>query len=476
MAGSFAGCYGATQVELVIATNANCDLHTETQIRVGKSANAETAASTTICGATEPQLGTLTLVPSGDRDDTVFVTVVSAFGIRPEECNAPENAKKCITAKRRVSYIAHQSLRIPIVMSEQCRGLPCDDEQTCAVGQCIPVELCGESRCPGETPEVLADAGLVDAADATDASVDAERDARTLVCNVLAANENINGSIVVTPTRIAWPSADLGSPGIHYVNRTAPGDVARIPLPGLFAPTAIAFTGAPGTPPAQIAWGIPDKIIVTDDTGSSQVSSTPRTGDIATGLFFSPTHVLGVLNRTGMPPGAMWSLDRATSASLEVSLSVTTPPGASTALGDALFLATPASVVRLDQAAASTLDGFQYSGIVRSLTRNSTRVFFVHDGTLSAVASTGTDVVIGTNIDARLIAATDSAVYFLTPPPTKLRRFDLKTKQTRLVGLVSKTHGNPDKTTNFVADELSPSLTRVYFVQEDTRILSCDVP
>lgn len=69
------------------------------------------------------------------------------------------------------------------------------------VGQCVPLDTCGENGCPGET----SDAG------------DAAPDAGALACTTLAENEQVNGALVLTPARIAWPNKR--PPEVHYTRK-----------------------------------------------------------------------------------------------------------------------------------------------------------------------------------------------------------------------------------------------------------------
>ena len=83
--GAVQSCYGATEIRLALSTNADCRQHTQTQVRLGNSGEPVAVRDGVCNGAENPNLGTLTLVPSGDRDGTVFVKVVAAltsYGIK----------------------------------------------------------------------------------------------------------------------------------------------------------------------------------------------------------------------------------------------------------------------------------------------------------------------------------------------------------------------------------------------------------
>jgi hypothetical protein len=99
-------------------------------------------AVTQDCDA-DGHIGSLVLVPSGDKDDAMRIRVVAGVsddgGLRPEDCAARDYAG-CIVARRAIKYVAHESLELDIDLTSDCVNLGCDPEHTCLVGGCVGVD------------------------------------------------------------------------------------------------------------------------------------------------------------------------------------------------------------------------------------------------------------------------------------------------------------------------------------------------
>ena len=158
--GAVGGCFAATELSLVVTTTARCEDHIETEIDTGNRSDVDfgssPAAVTRECSTAEPRLGTLTIVPTGSRDDQFDVDVVAGVGVAASTCRA-KAFKSCIIARRRVSFRPHKALTLPILLSDRCVGVPCDVDRTCDLGVCVPMADCTESGCPRERGDV--DAG-----------------------------------------------------------------------------------------------------------------------------------------------------------------------------------------------------------------------------------------------------------------------------------------------------------------------------
>jgi hypothetical protein len=149
----FVRCYSATEIVIDLRTNLPCaTFQPNTQIRLGEG---QILAETTTCepsAAEEQTIGTLTFVPSADRDAKVVVEVVLAVkGVSPESCGAQPD--KCIVARRAFSFIEHSSRRLPVVLRGQCLGKVCGGGETCVKGGvCVPIEVaCLIEECFPET-------------------------------------------------------------------------------------------------------------------------------------------------------------------------------------------------------------------------------------------------------------------------------------------------------------------------------------
>lgn len=148
------GCLDPTQIRL--------SLHTDVPYEAGRSAtitaggvplpeDATPSAMTTRGWSDDGVIGTLVMIPTDDKDETVSVRVVLGVTRDPTTCRT-QDADGCIIARRRLNYIAHTPLELPITLHAACIGEPCDENSTCnALGQCVPSDV-DPDRCrePGQ--------------------------------------------------------------------------------------------------------------------------------------------------------------------------------------------------------------------------------------------------------------------------------------------------------------------------------------
>lgn len=179
-----AACNRATQVELQITTDVPCTAKTvfETAVLVGPTTvdlpRSELAfvASTTTCEG--GVVGSIVLVPSGSRDQDFRLDVVAAIsGQGAERCRS--GGAGCIIATRRLRYLEHEAVSLPIVLWGSCVGVSCvDPSATCARGVCTPSLCANPQACAQDEVDGL-DAGGDDAGPLPlDAAVDAAIDGR----------------------------------------------------------------------------------------------------------------------------------------------------------------------------------------------------------------------------------------------------------------------------------------------------------
>jgi alpha-tubulin suppressor-like RCC1 family protein len=118
------------------------------------------------------EVGDVVVVP-GDASKDSTLTVRVAMGLRGKraaECTDEGDAKDCIIARRKLSFVPHARLKVPIVMYLACEGVKCSEDTTCSyLGQCVPAQV-DPAACqspdgctlPGEppfVPSVTPDAG-----------------------------------------------------------------------------------------------------------------------------------------------------------------------------------------------------------------------------------------------------------------------------------------------------------------------------
>lgn len=170
-------CFAPTEVIAVVSTDVDCasvqrnGILIKTAPRSGELTETPVATESNACEARGAgnDLGTLVLVPSGDGDDLVIEVVLGVD--RPtSECRPPAQIDGCIVARRRVGYLDHRSLRVPIALSRSCLGVPCGEDETCDRAVCVSarVESCPGGECVLETekdaaPPESADGAILDA-------------------------------------------------------------------------------------------------------------------------------------------------------------------------------------------------------------------------------------------------------------------------------------------------------------------------
>ena len=70
------------------------------------------------------------LTPRGASNEGLSVRVVMGVGRDPKTCTDAD-AKGCIVAKRRLAFVPHTRLRVPLVLHLACDGVVCDGDSTC---------------------------------------------------------------------------------------------------------------------------------------------------------------------------------------------------------------------------------------------------------------------------------------------------------------------------------------------------------
>ena len=103
-------------------------------------------------------VGTLTIYPSGAKDDEVAIKVVGGVTTAPDKCTAPDYVG-CIAHRRVVRFIPNQSLHVIVHLDVACLN------RTCATGQ-----TCDKGVCKAEA-DILTDGGTVPNAPTSEAGV-----------------------------------------------------------------------------------------------------------------------------------------------------------------------------------------------------------------------------------------------------------------------------------------------------------------
>lgn len=175
-----ASCLDATEIVLELSTDVSCATvqGTDVHIRIGSPKNIDgnppTRIESTACtpgdatASARNDLGNVVVVPSGGFDDAVAISVALSndsatptSACFPEGPNAPPS---CIYAHRQISFLPHNRVSLPIVLSSVCAGVSCVAPETCdpTTGKCgngkIDPNDCGTNCTTGEdagTPDII---------------------------------------------------------------------------------------------------------------------------------------------------------------------------------------------------------------------------------------------------------------------------------------------------------------------------------
>ncbi len=194
----FVSCKDATQVDVVLRTNVPYAAGAGVAIWSSRSG----AVGTPLVESTEPwladgEVGNVMVTP-GDASKTSALTVRVAMGLRGKRaagCTDDGDITGCIIARRKLAFVPHTRLKVPVVLYLACEGVKCTDDTTCSyLGQCVPAQV-DPAACatpdgctlPGEPPfvpgvTVGADAGT-DEASVTVADTGSDADAGTDAAN-----------------------------------------------------------------------------------------------------------------------------------------------------------------------------------------------------------------------------------------------------------------------------------------------------
>lgn len=177
-----ASCREPTEVRLVLSS----DLRTCPPLPGAKSSGTTTitvgadlaslsdgpGTTTDTCTPASPgSIGELVLVPSGDRGAQIAIEIVAGLGKEACAARVPGTSLAgCVVARRRLRFVPHTSLELPVELRQECAGVSCPPEETCiAGGSCAPA-LCADAACSNlRAPNDLGRLG-------PDASADARAD------------------------------------------------------------------------------------------------------------------------------------------------------------------------------------------------------------------------------------------------------------------------------------------------------------
>lgn len=156
-------CRSPTAVELLISTDVRCEDIRATAITVSHTSTAreEPATVTTRCSP-DGVIGNLFVTPGAEKDEDLRVLVVTAVGSASlTQCTENPGNKSCIVSRRRLRFVEHEALKLPVRQLLDCTGIACDETQTCRKGACVSAEvdpdacLQDSGQCGGGDPPIL---------------------------------------------------------------------------------------------------------------------------------------------------------------------------------------------------------------------------------------------------------------------------------------------------------------------------------
>jgi hypothetical protein len=167
---AFASCREPTQITLVVTTDAQClgegagPTLLDTFVASGvELPNAELVAASVTEQCTpkdaDNMVGTLVLIPGDGDQKRVDVVVIGGVdsASSSDESGAPSlgadacralletgqsiDGQPCILARRRLGFVDHKKLTLPIKLDKRCIGVECEEDQTCFGGNCVSAEI-----------------------------------------------------------------------------------------------------------------------------------------------------------------------------------------------------------------------------------------------------------------------------------------------------------------------------------------------
>lgn len=166
----FTACREPTQITLVLTTDARCPAEAgegasliDTLIASGIALSNDELVGQTVTDRCEVQqddnlIGTLVLLPSGGDEPGVHIAIVAGVATpggsaqkTADDCRALVESgsgiagEPCIVARRRLAFIEHVGLTLPIKLDSRCIGVDCSIDKTCFNGNCVSSDVdCSE--------------------------------------------------------------------------------------------------------------------------------------------------------------------------------------------------------------------------------------------------------------------------------------------------------------------------------------------
>ncbi len=139
------GCLEPTQVTFKITTDIPCEQVSAVAITAGLEGETEKADPITVVKSCTSDgmvgaIGTYAVTPAASRSVRAsFKAVVGVGAIDVEsECTASNGYRGCVVARRRINFVAHRALVVPVELFLVCKDVQCDQNSSCnRVGRCV---------------------------------------------------------------------------------------------------------------------------------------------------------------------------------------------------------------------------------------------------------------------------------------------------------------------------------------------------
>ena len=142
-------CRPATQIILEIDTDIACSDHPTTGIAVGKLSELESrpmSAETPQCNPATGRIGSLVILPGGEKDQETAIRVVTGVTMSVDDCVTNGYVGGCVVARRALSFVPGETLHLPVHMQVSCIDVPCGATETCRDGSCVPATIADSQR------------------------------------------------------------------------------------------------------------------------------------------------------------------------------------------------------------------------------------------------------------------------------------------------------------------------------------------
>jgi len=136
-----ASCQDPTQITALVRTNV--PYRPNVTMALWSSAGGQIAPGTSPQAVyrepwlSDGQLGDLVITPSGAKDGPVTLQAVLGIDRDPTTCT-DKDAKGCVVSRRKLAFVPHTRLRVPLVLHLACDGVVCSQDTTCDyLGKCV---------------------------------------------------------------------------------------------------------------------------------------------------------------------------------------------------------------------------------------------------------------------------------------------------------------------------------------------------